>query len=174
MFLLNDCGSTACSVPICHCFTCHCWNSLMFWLTSWNSVFGGQDLQLGKMLMVSRDGILSGNSSLDGWLLGNIVEVWRHVPLKKAPHLVGIWTVSIQVTAPPPPQLLCLAVCSGDEEADSCVGLVLVSVLPGSRFMTMDKSFNFFRANFLICEMKRLSSSPFWWQDCVILKCWTF
>lgn len=102
MFLLNDCGSTACSVPICHCFTCHCWNSLMFWLTSWNSVFGGQDLQLGKMLMVSRDGILSGNSSLDGWLLGNIVEVWRHVPLKKAPHLVGIWTVSIQVTAPPP------------------------------------------------------------------------
>ena len=63
MFLLNDCGSSACSVPICHCFTCHCWSSLMFWLTSWNSVFGGQDLQLGKMLMMSRDGILSGNSS---------------------------------------------------------------------------------------------------------------
>lgn len=60
--------------------------------------------------------------SLDGWLLGNIVEFWSHVSLKKSSPC-GNLDSEQSVNQDPPTYLPeSIAVCSGDKEADLWVG----------------------------------------------------
>lgn len=65
-------------------------------------MFGGQDLQSGKMLTVNKDGILSGNSShLNDLILGKYRRVLKVCFPKKAPNHVGFRTVTSQITGTP-------------------------------------------------------------------------